>query len=420
MASDGICERLAGNMKEKRRYKRWSICVAGMMLAGLLLTAVCNYVIDPYGYFTYQSGEYEDAVKKNRQNTSCLQREYKLEHIKKYGDQYDAYVLGGSKAGSYRADSLSQMDGYRYYNAYNIGGTFVEYENMTRFLIRYGTPKKIIINISGGEVRYEQRDQTRLSVYMPAQMTGKSEWQEYLAFLFKSIKGSVKAVVNGGGRQDFTPGGERSLSREMERTVVDWEGFTQRYVLKPFQKHMQTLFTTDTKLNYYDSALQHMRNIQRMCQEAGVELMVLFAPTFIGEASEHESTYYREFMLRLAWVTDYWDFSGYHDIDLNPYNFYNEGHFYYEVGDLVMQTIAGKASYPGFGTYVTRENAAEHVIKRTQDYQRLQQEYKTTGTIQLKGTDHASCLYSPPFETDTSMVLPMYDDEKTGEGAQTE
>ena len=123
-----------------------------------------------------------------------------------------------------------------------------------------------------------------------------------------------------------------------------------------------------------------------------MELLVIVSPAFIGDLSIFESIYYWEFLVDISMITDYWDFSGYHDIDMNPYNFYNEGHFYYEIADLVIDTINGTDSYPGFGVYVTKDNVIEHVEQRAADYERLQQEYLETGTIQLQGMEDASCL----------------------------
>ena len=99
-------------------------------------------------------------------------------------------------------------------------------------------------------------------------------------------------------------------------------------------------------------------------------------------------------MQELVLISDYWDFSGYNDINLNPYNYYNEGHFFYEVSDLVVDTVSGKNSYEGFGVYVTKENIYEHIQERKNDYQRLREEYLETGTILLNGYEDESNIVS--------------------------
>ena len=375
------------------KFKKWNIAFLGLVFAVLIAVACANYFVDPFGYFAFQSGDYDKID--FPVDTTYMQRELKLEHVLHFSDNYDAYLLGGSKAGTYRPEKLQELDGYRYYNLYETGGSFYEYYLETKFLIENASPQKIIINISGGEVRFLLRDQKDVTYKLPAVLTGESKLLEIFDFLSKDIGESfsrLKERLTETKYYELTSTGERNLSRYYERVEKDWESFTQKYVLADFDAHMKTLFTKPRRAAYLDESLEYLRQIKNMCDQNGVELMVLVSPSFIGEMSEHESTYYREFLVDMALITDYWDFSGYHDIDMNPYNFYNEGHFYYEIADLVIDTINGTDSYPGFGVYVTKDNVIEHVEQRAADYERLQQEYLETGTIQLQGMEDASCL----------------------------
>ena len=327
------------------------------------------------------------------------QRVLKAKHVIKYGDQYDAYIIGGSKTGSYRASKWSELDGYRYYSFWEMGGNFNEYETAVKFLLENGSPKKIVLSISGGEVRKDSEDQEDLTFRLPAEEKGTSQLAEYISYLFKDpIQGYEKIRERETSRYiTALPGGERNFLH-FYRSTEYWEKRTRRDVLSNFDAHMKRLFTTDIKWEYYQSCLDRLANIKEMCEEAGVELLVVLAPSFIGEMSEHDSTYFRDYLVKMALITDYWDFSGYHDIDLNPWNFYNEGHFYYEISDAMVDTINGVYSYEGFGTYVTRANVMQQMAKRQKDYERLQQEYLETGTIRLFGNTHKSCLSRSGFE----------------------
>lgn len=376
-------------------YKKWNIGFLCLVLAVFVTLASVNYFVDPFGYFSFQSGDY-DAVD-FPVDTTYYQRELKAQHVLHYGDQYDAYLIGGSKSGSYRAEKLSELDGYRYYSLYEAGGSFYEYELETEFLLEHTNPKKIVLSISGGEVNYLKRNQEDITVKVPAILTGESRFQEMLDFLFMDITESIdrlKERLNGKTYAELTSTGERNLSRYYQKieSGQDMVQYTQDAVLDTFAARMKTLFTTDKEAAYIQESLASLRRIKELCDENGVELMVIVAPSFISEMGKFESTYFWNYLNEIALITDYWDFSGFHDIDLNPYNFYNDGHFYYEVADLVIDTITGKDSYPGFGFYVTKENAAEHVAERQADYERLREEYLETGTIRLFGQEDASCL----------------------------
>ena len=374
-------------------YRKWNTAFLVLICAVLAGVASLNYFVDPFGYFSFQSGDYEKID--FPVDTTYFQRELKAQHVLRFGEEYDAFLLGGSKAGSYRTEKLQELDGYCYYNMYELGGSFYEYELETAFLIEHASPKKIILNISGGEVRFLKRNQKDMTNQIPAVMTGESVFLETLDFLFKDVSEAFDRLwerMSDKPYYELTSGGNRNLEKYYERVEEDWEKFTQKYVLEAFDKHMKTLFANNRNVDYYDESIESIRNIKKMCDENGVELLVIVAPSFIGEMCEHDSEGYREFLNRIAWITDYWDFSGYHEIDLNPYNFYNEGHFYYEVADLMIDTMKGTDSYPGFGVFVTKENAAAHIAGREADYKRLQQEYLETGTIQLQGQEDESCL----------------------------
>ncbi|MDD3796518.1 MAG: hypothetical protein PHE06_11225 [Lachnospiraceae bacterium] len=375
------------------RYKRWCCGILILLLAVFGAIAAMNYFVDPLGYFTFQSGDYADID--FQADTSYYQRLLKLNHAENFSENYDAYLIGGSKAGSYQPEKLTELDGYRYYNMFELSGNLQEYAMVTDFLIEHANPKKIIISISGGEVRKEGLNFTDPVYQYPAMLTGDSVMKETLKFLFMDPNKTFKRIrerLAGKTYYEMENTGARNLVKSYTAFSEDPEEFTQKQVLKSFDKHMKTLFTKNKKLDYYQTTLDSLQQIKDSCDAAGVELMVIVAPAFIGEMSEHDSTYYWKYLENMATITDYWDFSGYHDIDLNPYNYYNEGHFYYEVAELIVDTITGKDSYPGFGAYVTRYNVAEHIDERAADYQKLKEEYNTTGTITLFGMEDASYL----------------------------
>lgn len=380
--------------------KRWCFGMLGLVAAVLLFIAGMNYFVDPFGYFAFCSGDYSKVDFKI--DDDKYNRLMKAEHVLKFGDQYDAYIVGGSKTGSYRAEKLSELDGYRYYNMFILGGTMGEYKANVEYLLKNTSAKKIILSISGGEV-YRQDFHKDAAIYqLPAVMTGESQLAEYVDYLLKDVSISLKQLAdeikNGKNTNYYNyTTGERDLASYYARREADPDGFTQRGVVhgeEEFNRLMTNLFTKNKKSAYIQECLDSVREMKEMCEAAGVEFAVICAPAFIGEMSLHDSTYYWDFLRDLATITDYWDFSGYHDIDLNPYNFYNRGHFYYEIGDLMVDTMNGKEGYEGFGAYVTKYNVTEHLAEREEAYYRLQKEYQKTGTIALQGREDASWIHT--------------------------
>jgi hypothetical protein len=74
--------------------------------------------------------------------------------------------------------------------------------------------------------------------------------------------------------------------------------------------------------------------------------------------------------LRLARITDFYDFSGFNFITTDAMNYYEESHYRFLVGDMILARIFGfgDVRLPGdFGSLVTRENAAGHIAAQKRE-----------------------------------------------------
>lgn len=131
--------------------KRWTISFAIIIIIVLTGIAILNIVVDPYGYF-----DGIDGANKNIHDNSYI-RVFKANHIKKYGNNYDAYLIGGSKGGCYTSDKLKELDGYNYYNTFITCGNFQEYYIFADYIINQTDAKKIILNLSGFECLFDVR-----------------------------------------------------------------------------------------------------------------------------------------------------------------------------------------------------------------------------------------------------------------------
>ncbi|PKN96299.1 MAG: hypothetical protein CVU43_21430 [Chloroflexi bacterium HGW-Chloroflexi-5] len=70
---------------------------------------------------------------------------------------------------------------------------------------------------------------------------------------------------------------------------------------------------------------------------------------------------------RLSRITDYFDFSGFNSVTTNPVNYYEEVHYRYRVGDMIIERIFGvdvTALPKDFGILVTKQNIGQHLEKQ--------------------------------------------------------
>ena len=90
-----------------------------------------------------------------------------------------------------------------------------------------------------------------------------------------------------------------------------------------------------------EACMQSVAAIRKVCEENGVNLIVLTAPVY----TDYYKNFYDEditnFYESLAKVTDYWDFSS-SSVSSEPRFFYDSTHFRNNIGEMMATRIAEK------------------------------------------------------------------------------
>ena len=224
--------------------KKWVITFVIIIAAVLLFIMGVNYFVDPYGYFRFQGGNYFEL------NDDYYTRVLKAERIENFADEYDAYIVGGSKASGLRSDNLSEIDGLRYYNTYIQSGNFEEYEKYINYIFEKDDDvKKILLHISSIEVKNYSRQGLGDTYVTPAQVDGRSKVAEVFKMLMKNLKVAWEEV--GKSWEGTTnpvaypelPSGERNLGKYYDAVTIDPDWFEQRYVMTDFDTNLAMLFS---------------------------------------------------------------------------------------------------------------------------------------------------------------------------------
>jgi hypothetical protein len=114
---------------------------------------------------------------------------------------------------------------------------------------------------------------------------------------------------------------------------------------------------------YGEEALEDIQDIVKLCEENQIELVAFVNPEYQVRFEEAVEKGYLDFLRELAEVTDYYSFCGVNTVTADIQNFHDISHYRMEVGDLMLTVMNGgeideALAAEGFGTYVTRENAA--------------------------------------------------------------
>lgn len=367
--------------------KKWTITFVIIIITVLIFIALINYIVDPYGYF-----DGLDGLNKELNDNNYI-RVLKAKHIQKFGEQYEGYVLGGSKAGGYTSEIMSKLDGYNYYNCFITMGNFEEYYILTKHIISNSPNlKKIVLNLSGFECLFDVR--TGVKQETPAVLTGKSEIVEFVKFFFKNPKLSYDQVFHPGDDYRQNDDGSRNLSGAYIEYLKDPNEYVRKNVVYDLEQDLKIMFDNATTRTFtsFPKDINYLREIVNLCKENDIELLVINSATPLTSRQSYEGEAYWNFLAQVAVVTDFWDFTSYNDINLNPYNFYDDAHPFYEVVDLIINTIAGKNSYKGFGYYVTKDNVYDYLQQRRNDFYELKYDFEQNGTVVLKGRSEESNL----------------------------
>lgn len=373
-----------------KKSRQWVAGFLGLVLVGILAFMTVNFIVDPTGYFAVERGAGEiDA--------NGYTRAAKSKYMKKTAGEYNAVVLGGSKAGVLNTQLLSEYTGRNYYNFYIAYGCFSDFLTYARYLINTAGIEEITLHLSSIEVQQYSRADTNEIYEVPAVVEGGAvnTLLENLNYLCRNITSTIDYVKDGNTEKergmDSLVTGERNYSYPYSLMEQDPDAYVQEYVLPRYEKNLKALFDDDEpSMPAIEDNLKAMQRIKKLCDRKGVTLKVVIGPTFIGEMYKFEGPEYYDYLRGLVEITDIWDFSGFTDVDRNPYNFVNEGHYNNVTADLIVDTMYGKDSKEGFGVLLTSDNIEEYLAQRQADYEKLRAEYEQTGTVGLPGSDAES------------------------------
>ena len=111
-----------------KKSKQWLLLFFAIVFVGTAAFMAVNYQIDDTGYFAVEHGD--ETVDANGYTRAA-----KCKYLRKYADDYNAVVLGGSKAGVLSTERLSEYTGKNYYNFYVAYGCFSDYLTYASWLI---------------------------------------------------------------------------------------------------------------------------------------------------------------------------------------------------------------------------------------------------------------------------------------------
>lgn len=376
----GSTRRKVGKLRRPMTAKCWVLCLVGTMALVMVMIAVVNYIVDPFGYFHAPSRDNRGAYSYDETYNARLAN---FQYFKEHHSEYTGVILGGSK--SMHLEESYSINDERLYNLSAQRGNLYDYLNWTKWIANNTNIRHILISFSSLEVGWytpEERDADGTGYILPAELdSNKSRIIEFIQYLYKGgIEPSLQYL------------------KAKKNNSLRWMNFFGRNYNYPTRNPdpMSLYKSWESNLNrnlarsaegIYDSMPALERNlvaieeIKEICEDSRIQLSVVFAPTSTIQYLQYESPAYWEYLRNMIQIVEYWDFSMPNEINRNMFNFTNATHLYTQSINHMIGQIFGIEPDDGSGVYVTKENVEEYLSERQKRYDALMEEYAKTGTV---------------------------------------
>ena len=311
--------------------KRFLIRVSIWGLLCALVSFGFPYCLDPYNVFHFESRR-NNGVEPNNNYI-------KMRHILAHPGEYDAFLFGSSRAGIINTDLIQDCKCYNF--CYSEGLPKEHLDNINS-LIRNGiVPKRVYMAVDSLSYTINPDDHKTQPMRMPYEYLENNPMVFYSTYLnsgtaFRSV-GTIMRYTNRNKGEDNI---DHSLKDDGNLVPSIGNG------------------------NYLEDCLRTIGDIKELCDQYGIEMVIFTNPMYkITYKASLERDYY-DFLYRLAFITDYYNFSGLNDITVDPDNYTDTSHYKEAVSEIMLSsmlenTTPTRLKQDGFGVHVTKDNIDE-------------------------------------------------------------
>ena len=338
--------------------KKWILLFFGVLLGCTMLFIAYNVVLDPFGVFgdpVMDWYEYDMTMNPRVAKIAYLDRNY---------EKYDSYVIGSSKASSLSVSELNEYMDARFYNMTWYGGDLADEAALVRYVVEHYTVKNIVLTVDPENAAIYDTETDPIKGNMHCKVDGSSAllfygkyllanpqygWDKLMAWRQRGYLMQPEAVyvaetgVYNKQRRDATPIGEMSAYLALENNV---------------------LHEADSDLPYIDQALAAVAGIKALCEEHGVNLLVIGVPIQRDDFVRYDRERLAAFWEGLAEVTDFYEFWGYNSVNNDMRYYYDTDHFRNNAGTMVLAYIFGNREVyvpDYFGHLTTKDNVRDRI-----------------------------------------------------------
>jgi len=342
--------------------EKWLIIFAVLCILIALCLAAFNFVTDPFGAFGDRFFQWWSYDETNNPRVA------KISYLEQHHEEYDSYIIGCSSTSSYPKKQLDEYFDADFYNLIMYGADMLDVEETVGYITENYEVKNLVLNVYIDNGIHYDTERDALTYGMHYKADGSSAIRYFAKYLFANPSYGLSKLRDRRAdtylQQAFDVfdevSGAYDKSRRDAEAIGDMGNYLEAYPI--FENYS---FTPDGSLTCTAPTMESIARIKAICNERGVNFLVVSAPVYREYYNQFDPQEVRDFYTALASVTDYWDFS-FSSVSCDPRYFYDETHFRNSVGEMALARIFGDETVyvpDDFGVLVTRENVADYLTR---------------------------------------------------------
>lgn len=346
-------------------YSKW-LKITTLFTAFLLaLIIALNIAIDTYGVYLSLFN-----INKNKEINYAVflaglnKHIYNPELIFRNPDRFDSFLFGTSRV---QVIDTSKITTGHFYNMSYPQGIPAEHLAIIKTFLNKGIKiKNVIIGLDEFSFtsRMHERENQLLFI-MHSVVSGKSPATIFLKYFFRlphpfELSYGFKYLIknNGGLNSKINNVGLNLgwLNKEKEFAASGNPLFlNEAFVYSPFIFNQQLV----------NEVFSQIDEVKVLALKNNFSLIIFFNPIRAQRYATYASGLF-PIKEELAKHTNFYDFSGFNSVTANNFNYYDDQHYRYLVGDMIVKRIFGYGNInvpEDFGVLMTKKNVKEHIEK---------------------------------------------------------
>jgi hypothetical protein len=250
----------------------------------------------------------------------------KFNYLEKNYNQYDSYLIGGSRALVYRETDLNRYTNNNFYNYAGIRSDIYDSLIAIRYLLKRQQVKMIIIQIGVDDLYLYSENNENLLQRSHYKLIEENRYIYYFKYIFsfdliKTVSNYISLKFLNINKINTSPD-EFYLYTKFEELIKE---DPSKFFNGQFSKNLY-IKLPEYKKNKIKQNIEALREIKKLTEESNTQLIIITAPLnhFMYHKIKKEDL--ELYLNQIKEITPFWNFTTLNSITLDNTNYYDYSH----------------------------------------------------------------------------------------------